>query len=174
MVIIVLWVSVGQFLGTLRVGLILSKLAQPWRECVSEAGSSQARSECWPVHSPKGRGEMESEWLGLLARWIAVLRGPFKVNHLAILWVGRRYSHLCSTWNEIQATYWSEICSSLFERWPSVARGGLPNSRGWGGKWSKNITDSRLDWLGFKFSRPKFSSVTALSSRTGYKPHVPW
>lgn len=145
MVIIVLWVSVELFPGTLSVGLILSKFAQPWRECGKYLWgrelSSQARSESWLVHSLKAKGNWRGNGPGLLARWIAVLRGPFTVNHLAILWIGRRYSHLCSTWNEIQATYWSEICCSPFERWHRVARGDFPNSRVWG-----KATTAKIQW----------------------------
>lgn len=42
MVIIVLWVPVERFPDTWSVGLILSKLTQPWRECSVYLGGKRA------------------------------------------------------------------------------------------------------------------------------------
>ena len=155
----------------LGVGLILTKLTQPWRhwgEHLWGWGHKADGEGCWLVHSLKAWGGWRENGLGLLARWITILRGPFKVNHLAVLKVGRRFSHLCSSWNEIQEPRGLKYATHPL-------RDGLVVQEAiclvwswaeWAGNCSPNGLGFELCWPGFKYSKPKCSLITALANRT--------
>ena len=157
--------------------LILTKFTQPrrpWGEHLRGWGHKVDGEGCWLVHSREAWGGWRKDGLGLLARWITVLRGPFKVNHLAVLRVGRRFSHLCSSWNEIQEPGGLKYAAHPLRDGPLVQEAICLVRWGaeWAGSHSLNGLGFELCWPGFKYSKPKYSWITALANRTQGICHV--